>query len=289
MKLLNLVFTYNRPHAQYLFWDSLFNCTNVRADHTVVIDDGSDYTVKNYLYNLASDHGFDLMLNGTNKGYCYNWLTAYKLLQKLNPEYVFFLESDYVFRKNFLEECFAVFESLPNLWAVNGFSHPDFKDKDRIKEWFGRVTTEQFGSDIKSRDSIYTPFELETSVRKMLVQYSSHSCGTFLLNWKRVQEHVDIASELTPIINRACEFGERGKVINDGMISGGLSWLWDNKVNKDGDKNHASAFIDICDYSIGYHMSGDGVNAKGVPEGQSNVHCDTFPQNYKEFEVKNHE
>jgi len=36
-------------------------------------------------------------------------------------------------------------------------------------------------------------------------------------------------------------------------------------------------------------MSGDGVNAKGIPEGRSNVHCDTFPENYKEFEAKNYE
>jgi hypothetical protein len=283
MKLLNIVFTYNRPVIQYYFWDSLNECTKIRADHTVIIDDCSEPNVKNYLYNLACDKNYDLILNGTNKGYCHNWLTAYSLVKRFNPDYVFFLESDYVFRQGFMEECFAVFNSLPDLWAINGFSHPDFKDKEKIKEWFSRVTTEQFGNDIKSRDNIYKPFPLDTEIGKIECQYSSHSCGTFLLNWKRVKEKIDIDSELTPIIYRACENGEFGKVINDGMISGGFSWLWDNKINIDSDRCNESAFIDICDYSIAAHVSGDGVNAKGTPEGESNVVADTFPSNYKEF------
>jgi hypothetical protein len=283
MNLLYVVFTYNRPQVQYLFWDSLNECTKVRPNHTVVIDDGSEPYVKNYLYNLACDNNYDLILNGTNKGYCHNWLTAYHLVKQFNPDLVFFLESDYIFRNGFMEECSAVFDALPNLWAINGFSHPDFNDKEKIKEWFSRVTIEQFGSDIKSRDNIYAPFDLETNIGKIGCQYSSHSCGTFLLNWRRVKENIDIDTELTPIIYRACENGEFGRVINDGMISGGLSWLWDNKINSEGDKNHASAFIDICDYSIAAHVSGDGVNGKGIPEGQTNVLSPTFPQNYKEF------
>lgn len=283
MKLLNIVFTYNRPNVQFHFWDSLNGCTDIKADHTIIIDDGSEQKVKNYLFNLASENSYDIFLNGANQGYCRNWLTAFQLLERYNPEYVFFLESDYIFRKNYLEECFAVFNSLPNVWGINGFSHPDFKDKARIKEWFGRVTTEQFGSDIKSRDSIYQKFDLETGLGTIGCQYSSHACGTFLLNWQRIKSNISVKDDLFPIVNRACEYGEKGKVINDGMITGGLSWLWDNSVNRDGDKNHASALIDICDYSIAYHSSGDGVNAKGVPEGQSNVHCDTFPQDYKNF------
>ncbi len=291
MKLLNVIFTYNRPKTQFLFWDSLESCTNIKADHTVVIDDGSDKEIQNWLYSYCSEKGYELILKPKNQGYARAWLDGWYITKKYNPEYVFFMESDYVFRKNFMEECFAVFNASPQIWGINGFSHPEFNNKDRIKQWFAEVTIEQFGSDIKSRGNIYQPFDLETELGKIQCQYSSHSCGTFLLNWKRIvdsfanfeEQPMDLTN-LDRLITRACENGDYGKVINDGMITGGLSWWWDNIVNTVGNSNHASAFIDICDYSIAQHVSGDGVNGKGIPEGSTNVGSPTFPNdNYKEF------
>lgn len=304
MKLLNIVYTYNRPNVQYMFWDSLEECTKVKADHTIVIDDGSDPQVRNWLYSFCADKGYELLLKPKNQGYARAWLDGWYFVKKYNPEYVFFLESDYIFRNGFMEECLEVFNALPYIWAINGFSHPDFNDKERIKKWFGDVTIEQFGSDIKSRENIYQPFELETGLGKIGCQYSSHACGTFLLNWKRVLEALDSSkryseiligdftvpsytiNDLDNLIVRACENGDYGKVINDGMITGGLSWYWDKIVNINGDKSHASAFIDICDYSIAQHVSGDGVNGKGIPEGSTNVLSSTFPESYKDFTRK---
>lgn len=291
MKLLNIIFTFNRPKVQHLFWDSIYNCTKIRADHSIVIDDGSEIDVKNALYQSAIENKHDLYLRSHNEGYSRNFLLAWGLLKSYNPEIVSFLESDYIFRNGFMEDIFAVFDASPQAWGICGFSHPDFRDRERVKEWFGRVTTEQFGKDIKSRDSVYIPFDLETSRGIINCEYASHGCGTMFLNWNRIIEAIKNSDDPNKwfaflennIILPACEYGKPGTVINDGRISGGISLLWDELVNKDGDKNHAAGFINIVN-SIAFHASGDGVNAKGTPECQSNVPAHNFPENYKEFE-----
>jgi len=72
-------------------------------------------------------------------------------------------------------------------------------------------------------------------------------------------------------------------VINDGLISSGLAKLWDDKVNKDGDKNHSSGVVLISDYSLAAHLNSGGINNDGLQEeGETSVTVN-FPQDYKNF------
>jgi len=286
MKLLNIIFTYNRPKTQFAFWDTLENCTSIHADHTVVIDDKSQDITQSWLYSHCQEKGHDLLLRGKNQGYSRNYWTGYNMVKNYEPEIVSFLESDYVFRKNYMEEVMAVFEALPDCLVVKAFCHRDYYDRAKIIPWFKQATIDAFGSPLNSAENLYVEKELETTQGKIKFMYGSHSCGCVFVNWKRLREICDIEKELDPIIYKACKENQAGTVIDDGLISSAIAKIWDKKYNANSERNEESGVVFISDYSLSCHVNSGGVNHEGITEEGTSTVTVNFPQDYKNFERK---
>lgn len=289
--ILFVIFTHNRPAVMKESLRTIFENTSIKPSNVLILDDGSQQETKDYLYDFCKKGGYNFYSGAKPYGYCRNFRLALKHIEEINPDYVFFMESDYYFRKNYLEECFAV-NDLDRSVGVTGFSHPDFVISDKTNRWYGEVVTEQFGEDIKNRDKIYKVFTAKTEAGDIDIQYGTHSCGTFFWNRKRFLELLIAAGDgllgdFETILDRATEYGEKGRVINDGMITGGISLFWSKAIETlygaTEDSPH-SAFIDIFNPSIALHVAGGGVNGSDAAEGQTSVRPINWPTDYNNFQ-----
>lgn len=200
-----------------------------------------------------------------NYGYSYHFYEAYLHTKRVNPKYVFFIETDYVFRKNFYDDCIYVLNDTLSI-GVPGTSHPDFLNKEKCIKMFSEVMNKQFGEDVTNRHAIYNPFFVEGGERISRVQYGTHSCCCFMLAWQKLLRIVDV-SDLDELLARGTEKATGFVPItpNDGMITGGISLLFD-KSTKSTKHPGVSAFIDIVSAPIAIHIAGQGINSKYAPE-----------------------
>lgn len=283
---LNLVFTHNRLQTQKEFWRTLHENTAIKADKTIIFDDYSHPNVQEYLFELSRKYNYDLVLKNTPNGYARNYYEAFTMALTESPKIISFIESDYVFRRGFMEEVNALFEALPDCWVIKGFSHKDYYNRNKVIPWFKDVTTQTFGLPLKSADNLYIPKTAKTKYGDIEYMYGSHACGTIFVNWDRVVRSVEpelMHSIFYPMLLSACKNLEYGQVINDGLISSTYAKLWDLIVNKDGDKNDQSGVVFISDHSIANHLNSGGVNNDGyLDEGISTVTAN-FPENYNTF------
>jgi hypothetical protein len=207
-----------------------------------------------------------------------------------NPEYVFFIESDYVFRKEYMEDCMAVFEANPNTIAIPGCSHPDMYDRAKTHGLFPKLMMEQYPSDVIGREHMYKPFELETTRGKILVQGASNSCGCHMFAWQRFQQQMsslnilnhgiaqsryeDFMGEYWKWMDRAFNKQEGGdrRYASDQHMSCTPTWMWYQWAERMGlDLTKNFPWLDICDASIANHLCGQGINGMIVPEGSTFV------------------
>jgi len=284
MKFLNIIFTHNRNNVMIKSLDSIFNNTLIKADKTIIIDDNSNEETKQYLLNFINENkslNIDLFTNNQNEGYARNYWKAFNLLKFYNPEYVFFIESDYIFRKNYLEECFELFDKLPDLFAVKGFAHKEYYNRAKIIPWFRDATIEKFNEPLRSWQNLYQPLVINTKYGNIQYMYGSHACGTILLNWEKINSVSTY--NIDRHILRACKNNEYNNIINDGFISCLYAKIWDDYFNLRKNRNNESGIAFVSDVSIATHLNSGGINHDGIlEEGYSTVTAN-FPEDYKNF------
>ena len=270
MSHLFIFFTYNRPVVLRRSLESFFRDKYPEDSEFLIINDGFDSDVLKIINECREKFGAKIIQHDKNYGYSYSFYEALNLTIKLSPEFVFFIETDYVFRKGFYDDCL---KALKNTQAVGipGSSHPDFYKPEAYFKWYGDVTKEQFGQDIPNRKNLYKHFQHED----ITVQYGTHACCCFMLNWKKFIEKVraeKYLSGLFTLMDRACEkyafFGV--KTPNDGMITGGISLLWAT-MNGYNEESDGAAFIDIVNPPIAIHIAGGGINATYLPENETSI------------------
>lgn len=293
MKSLCIVFSYNRQNVLRESLRTLFENTSFRFDEYVVLDDGSDENLKKSLLQFSIDYStkespISIMFNGRNNGYGPNFEHAYSILKLKNPEIVAFIESDYIFRRGFMEDVNFIFENSPYCVAIPGTSHPDFFKKGNEEALFKRIMVESFQEDIVGREYYFKKF----AIGNIEVQGVSNSGGCFFLNWKRFKQYVfsdlDAKLDWEAYCNKSFhKFQDEKKyVYNDGIMTSAITYYWNKwavKNNIDLSKNFP--WIDICDCSIGNHLCALGINGKlpGISEGQTFVASPTWPENYNEW------
>lgn len=273
------IFTYNRFEILKKSLDSILNHgIDPNRVEIHIHDDGSNQEVLNYLMRFCLEHDCYFHGKHENQGYCRNFYQAFRLTKEINPEYVFFIESDYVFRKDFMQTCLGVYDKLDQLWGINGFSHPDFYVYEKCHTWFADATNQEFGRDVPARYRLYKPFVLNANNHAIKCQFSSHSCGTFLLNWRKLQDSLEEFEEkerFENLVLSSCKDLRRDEVIHDGRLTGGISLLWsDYQAFRQNPLLYSqAAFVDICDknFSIAQHFGGGGVNEQHIQEGQTSV------------------
>lgn len=289
-KICFIYFTYNRLNIlKESLRTSLFN-TNIKPDDIFIFDDCSDVNVQNFLLDFKNKNkqlNIHLKISKENSGYAANYSNCFDILKSNQYKYIFFLETDYIWRKNYLEESIDILETEKDSVAVCGSSFKEFYEKDKWYKWFKEVTIEQFGKDVSNRDQLYSPVKILTQFGDIKIQYGTHCCGTFLLHSKRLFENLDEKQSkyFWDILNRACKVQNSKSVINDGMITGGISVLWDEILQKRYNKKNyiKSAFIDIIDYVIGVHIEGGGINGSDNIEGITRYMPPNFPKDYNNF------
>lgn len=291
MDLLYIIYTYNRPKVLQECIRTLFSNNDLRPNRIVFIDDGSEKALKDALVRDAINAGneVDFLSFGRNIGYGRVAEMGFALADMFNPRYCFFIESDYIFRKHGLDEVHDVFQSElgRNLAGIAGYSHPDFFDPGCINSRYPRELAGLYGRDNLNRSLLFKPFPFKTRFGEIRLQYVSNSCGTMYLNWRLIsQMRAAFYPRMeTDWLQRACDKGAQFPLLNDGVMSSGLSYYWAEYAKLQGwDTSRSAALIDVMP-SIANHLSAGGLNTKlpNLEEGQTIVGSPSFPANYNEY------
>jgi hypothetical protein len=288
-KIAFIYFSYNRKDILARSLETSLKNTNIKPNKIYIFDDCSDAETQNMLkdFTLKNKYDFTIQFNEKNIGYAGSYKKCFDILKNNEFDYVFFLETDYIWRKGYLEEALEILEAEEDSVAICGSSFKEFYDKSKCHKWFGEVMVNQFDKDVSNRNYLYNPKYIKTKNYNINIQYGTHCCGTFLFNKKRFFNNLDQKQKIKfwEIMEKASEVQNNKSVINDGMITGGISLLWDEFLQKkyNGKKFDKSAFIDIIDYVIGVHVEGGGINGSDNPEGYTRYFPPNFPINYNEF------
>lgn len=296
--------TYNRPKILAESVYSAINNTSIKPNEAWIIDDGSLPNMQQALLEFSLKYSdkfpINLLLHAKNYGIGYSFEKLYNLIRQNDElDIACILESDYIWRKDWLKDCIEVFKASEHTIAIAGTDHPDMYDRKKTHETFPGIFKECFGEDLKSRNDLYKPFDLDTESGKIKVQGVSNSCGCTVLHWKRLKETIksleqskkieynDFWRRMDIAFNKDLPYGTRRNA-SDGWMSSTVSKYGEMNLelnNIDLSKNFP--FLSICDYSISEHICGGGVNGMIVPEGQTFVCSPTWNNKYLKENPRN--
>lgn len=298
MNIAFYILTYNRPLVLQHCLQSLYGNTRIRPDESWIIDDGSEPATQKQLLESCIKGGVNLMASTRNYGIGYSFERLYNLIwQNDDLDVACIIESDYVWRRGWLEDVCAVFEASPMTLAIAGTDHPDMYDRAKTHTTFPEIMREQFDRDLAAREHLYKPFDLETAVGKVKVQGVSNSCGCLMLHWKRFRETV-VSLETKGLIkpyeykkrmDRAFNKGithDTRRNASDGHMSSIITMFGEMNLTSmiergfTHDISKDFPMLSICDYSISEHICGGGVNGLIVPEGATFIHSPTWKMEY---------
>ncbi len=296
MSVLFIYLTYNRPKVLEQCLTTSLQNTDIVPEEAWIIDDASEPNVQASLFKMALDNRgnlpINLMLRNKNEGIGWTFEHAYNLMKMKACDYVCLMESDYIWRKGWLEDCLAVFEANPHVIAIPGCDHPDMYDRNKTHNLFPRLMMEQFPTDVKGRNEMYIPFDLATNRGNIKVFGASNSCGCAIYAWNRMEKMFkDIGrwEEYWKWMDRAFNKHEGGDRRNasDQHMSCSVTWYWYEYAIKHGlDLTKNFPWLNICDMSISNHLCGGGINGMIVPEGQTFVGAPSWNPKYLDIDPR---
>lgn len=298
MDTIGIILTYQRPKVLSQCLNTLLNNTGVRYKELYLLDDCSDPDIQQALFNTAKDLSKNycpthLFLAGENRGIGYAFETAYSIMRSLEEDCVVgFVESDYIFRKGYLEDVLAVFEATEYTLSVAGVDHPDMVMRAKTHGTFVDLMVEQFGRDLKSREWLYQEFDLNTSRGPIRCRPVSNSCGSQWINWGRLKKMfkemkaVKAEKEYWKWMERAFHKNGTGdrRYASDAHMSGTLSMMAEDWIvsKVGGDIKNNFGMLSISDFSIAEHLCALGINGMlpGLKEGDTFVYSPTWDNKY---------
>ena len=284
MKIAYYIPTFNRSKILSDCLRTCINNTNIKPNELWIIDDGSDNDIKKSLLEFSMQYSYmfpiNMIIHGRNYGIGYSFERIYNLMRQDDDlDIACVIESDYIWRKNWLEDCIHIFNSSPYTLAIAGTDHPDMYDRNKTHNIFVDIMKECFGKDLEARQYLYKSFNLNG----IELQGVSNSCGCMIIHWKRLKNVLSVleSNGLIPIndywskLNRAFNKGvshDTRKNASDGWMSSVLSMYGEMYLKHIGeDISKHFPMISISDYSISQHVCGGGVNGMIVPEGSTFV------------------
>lgn len=301
MNIQFFILTYNRPKVLQSCIQTALENTTVRPNAIHIFDDGSVPEIKRALLefsivNSSPEMPVNIEFHGVNMGVGWNFENVYRKIEQHSPDIAVIIESDYIWRKGWLEDCLAVFEASPYTIMIPGTSHPDFLDNDNTGRKLPQYMRDQFGHDLEARESLYVPFTLETTRGPILVQGVSNSCGCLVLNWNKLKtmftrryvsstcENIS-ETEYKRWMDQAFHKGEGQDrhLASDAFMSGPLSMFAETYMKDLGINVHKNfGCLDICDYSISSHRCINGLNGRvfGMQEGETFLHSTGWDEKY---------
>lgn len=288
MNIENFIITFNRPKIASASIQSLLGNTKVPIRQNWIIDDCSELEFKTALFNFSVHNKINFMSHGRNMGIGYTFERVYNLInQSEDLDIACIIESDYLWRKGWLEDIVAVFESDKNIIGFSGTDHPDMYDIQKTHNTFPNLMYEQFGRDLSARDNLYKPYEVNTKLGKIKVQGVSNSCGCMIINWKRLKiiiKELNLEKDYWQYMDRAFNKGithDTRKNASDAYMSQTISMFSEMHMkanNIDITKNFG--FVSICDYAISQHVCGQGINGMIAKEGETFINSPTWNDEY---------
>lgn len=293
MNISYYILTFNRPNILAQSIETLFSNTIIKPNEVWIIDDGSENHIKNTLFDFSVKNSrtipINLIMHGHNMGIGYSFERVYNLMKQNDElDIACIIESDYVWRKDWLDDILKVFKDSPYTIAIAGTDHPDMYDINKTHGIFPEIMKECFGQDLESRNYLYKEFDLNG----IKVQGVSNSCGCMIIHWKRLQNIIQELENhnLIPIndywkrLDRAFhkkDTHNTRKYADDGWMSSTIS-MYGEKYLKMNNLDITTNFpiLSICDYSISQHICGGGVNGMIVPEGSTFIFSPKWNNEY---------
>lgn len=264
MKTLAFVFCYERPAVLADCLRSLFEASAFVPDKVVIIDDGSrDPAVLATIYGAAEKYQnraeIAVWAKPQNLGFSDSAVRALAHARDINPDFLFFIESDYVFSGRGLD---VVWDTLTKTDAgrmaagVVGYDHPNFYSAHARDVSLPDAMRRQMGEDNVNRAALYRP-TIQTGRFRFAVELVSNTCWSCYLNWRRIQEIAAEFPELDTFLDLACApepnpaYAETAgfvaeRVVDDGMLSHGIALAWNRWAIKHGvDRERFGAWVNI--------------------------------------------
>ncbi|NJO61268.1 MAG: glycosyltransferase [Richelia sp. RM2_1_2] len=292
VNLLYILYCYNRPLVLSNCLNTLFNNNSIRPDRLVIIDDGSEETMQDKLYLFRKDivsQGLpcDYFSMRPNVGYATVAEIGMRVADAFDPKYVFFIESDYVFRKNGIDDVYEVLTNTElgkNAVGVAGYDHPDFYNRNKTHGLFSEIISNDFSHDPLNRSIYYKPQKTKLGDgREIEIEFTSNSCGTMYLNWhfiKMLREMFYPEMEKKWYEKVYDKHKQENRNLNDGIMSHGLSYFWQKWAEKKIDTSLYGPILNIKP-SVANHLCAGGINGKlpGFYEGDTFVSSPSWKEN----------
>lgn len=274
MKTLALVFSYNRPETLADCLYSLFENSTFVPTTSIVIDDGSSHP-GNSLVLREFDKRYELgILNKIpNSGLSSSAVLAMEMIRGNNPDFVFFIEGDYVFRKHGLDVVMDCLTNTPEgdtCLGIAGYDHPNQRQTIYRDHIFPNCMKAQVGEDNVNREALYQPRMVQGAF-SYSIELVSNTCFTSYLHWRNIMKVAEEFPELHDLLDQACaprdnpNYPDSGKykaqrTVDDGMLSHALSLCWNRYALKHGlDRSRFGAWLNIRP-SVAEHRSEGGTN-----------------------------
>lgn len=186
----------------------------------------------------------------------------YKEIFNSDNNIVGIIETDYIFRPQYLEEIKDIFEYYPNTLSICGYHHPDTQNPELTFKHFPEITKKFFGKDIDNRDKMYQPFETIINNKKYLLQGVSNHTGCHFINCKVLKEV--LKDNLEDFLNFITDLAAAPGIC-DGRLCSAYQIYWEKWAkNNNLDMSINFPILDICDYSISNHYGGGGLCVGGI-------------------------
>jgi glycosyltransferase involved in cell wall biosynthesis len=276
MNTLAIIFSYKRPAILEKCIESLFTQSKFFPKSVVIIDDGSGTDVLDVLQKAEEKFaGITLVKKDTNKGFSDSAKIGLEITRNHNPDYAFWIESDYVFQPSGLDlvmDCFINTDYGRAAVAIAGCNHPNYRWPQMHQSIFPDCMKMQVGEDNVNRAGLYRPFHVETSQHKFCLERVSNNCWTTYFNWKLLCQVEEQQPEFTELLNQACSpidnpnYPTSGqyksqKTVDDGMLSHAVSLCWNRWAVKNNIcRNRFSAWLNIATPEVAIHHAEGGMH-----------------------------
>lgn len=271
MKTLAFIFSYNRAETLRACLESVLWRKTWKPDETFVIDDGSNDQMP---IAFASCGGAFWIQKKTNLGFSDSAQFAFNLIREKQPEYVLFIEGDYVFRPRGLELVMHVFQKTDvgrHALGIVGYDHPNFRNANYTDRIFPECMKAQVGEDNVNRTVLHRPEVRSDWSEPYAIELVSNTCFSCYLNWAKVREVAAEFPELYDLLAQAAaprdnpNYPDSGKyrrqrTVDDGMLSHAISLCWNRWAIKHGiDRSKYAAWLNIRP-SVAEHRFQGGTN-----------------------------
>lgn len=260
MKTLAFIFSYNRPEVLRACIASVCTGSDFVPDEIKVIDDGSTDIGNRAVIEVAANQFRIIPWWNRNRGFSHSASEALHYAPCRQPDYLFLIEGDYVFRPHGLDIVMDVFENTEqgrNCAGIVGYDHPNFRNAYHTDYGFSACMQAQVGEDNVNRAVLHKP-QIHTGGKyQYAIEMVSNTCFTCYLNWRRIQEIAAEFPELNDLLDQACaprdnpNYPDSGKykrerTVDDGMLSHAISLCWNRWAIKHGiDREKNAAWLNI--------------------------------------------